>query len=575
MAFQKGHKGFHKKSNVEPATIITAESMSGRLKEIDEQRAILDIQRMDTIQKAMQSGTPLDMLRANDELSSMNKKSNGDRRTYTFDPFSGNQGGLGFKDSPSNISDSFLRGMARTHVIRATIDTRQNQLSNFSRPTIDQGTAGWTIRKKRGVFEDANKELTDAEKREIDSLIKFISNCGIADDKNKYDRYIRHTFESFLRETVRDSLTLDNLAFECLENRRGDLTGFVSVDGATVRYTDEMQYFDEKGIMKPEFERHGQHPMYVQMYNSRPIQSFYSWEMCLGIRNKHTDITQNGYGISELEDLVRIITWMLYGDSYNGKFFSQGAAPKGILKVMGNVNNDRLNEFKMYWQQMVSGVANAWRTPVLESDKIEWIDLQKSNQDMQFYNWLEYLIRLSCAVFKIAPEELGFSFGNGSGSSGGEQYSSHKQKTDYSKDKGLIPVMRHYEEIMNKYIVQRHTDKYEFAWTGITIDDEASTLDMDVKQVQNWMTIDEMRAKRKLPPLPNGEGKIVLNSVYMSSKQMALMGNQQSNSAVNQMTGEEDDNNDENPFDSIGKGAADELNRWIEEGMPSTLQKIL
>lgn len=544
------------------------------LKLIEDKKAALELEHLDTIHKAMNGGTPLDMLHAVNAMKKINLGSNdGNRQTYAFDSSSGTISS-GYKESPTHITDNFLRAMARTPFIRGVIDTRQNQLSNFSRPTMDASLPGWTIRKKVGLFDDKGSEtnFSAQEKAEISGIVKFIQNCGITDEygdkkTNAHARFVRGSFESFLRETVRDSLTLDNLAFECISNKRGDLHGFVSVDGSTVRFTDERQYFDQDGRILPQYEMYGQHPMYAQIYQQSPVCQFYSWEMCLGIRNKSTDISLNGYGVSELEDLVKLVTWMLNADTYNGKFFSQGAAPKGILKVSGNVNNDRLNEFRMYWQQMVAGVQNAWRTPVLESDKVEWIDLQKSNQDMQFSAWIEYIIRMISAVFKIDPTEMGFTF-KGADGQGGEARMSHKQRTDYSQDKGLVPIMRFYEEILNKWIVMRFTDKYEFAWTGISVDDEASSLDLDIKKVNNIMTIDEIREKRKLPPLPDGSGKIILNQVYASMLQSFINGNSDSNKVVNQF----DDEVATDPF--AADNAFKSINDWIKSGMPSTLEQI-
>lgn len=574
----KGYKKGQKHAPVDKGSgIITLDNFQEQLRQFDDKHLELEAHKMSLLHKAMTNGSPMDMIRSADELSRINKKNGtGDRQTYTFDPFSSSTN-LGYKESPSKITDEFLRNMGRTPIIRSIIDTRQNQLSNFSRPTMDMSKPGWTIRKKPDLFNaSAPVKLGDKDKQIISGIVEFIKHCGVSDDA-PFSQFKRVSFETWLRETCRDSLTLDNLSFECIENRRGDLHGFVSVDGATIRYIDESKYIDDNGNMREDVLMYNMPPMYAQIYQQRIATTFYPWQVCLGIRNKSTDISLNGYGVSEMEDLVKIITWMLFGDAYNGKFFSQGAAPKGILKVMGNVNQDRLNEFRMYWQQMVTGVANAWRTPVLESDKIEWIDLQKSNQDMQFSNWSEYLIRVACAVFKIDPSEIGFMF-KGAGGKGGEQNTSHKQRTDYSKDKGLMPIMKHYEEIINRYIVMRLSKDYEFAWTGLELDDEAAIVDLYSKKVQYWMTIDEVRAKQNppLPALPNGAGKIIMNATYT---QMMLGANGGAGGSDEFTDGLDNEDSGKNPFDldqedSLGKGATDELNDWIKEGMPSTLERI-
>lgn len=552
------------------------QSLHQELIGLERQQMQLEILRMQKIEKAMKGENPLDILRAYDEM----KKDTGehsDRKTYVFDPHIMGQNGAGFLDNVSNISFRTLRNMGRTPFVRSVIGTRQNQLARFATPQVDPSQVGWTIRKKRSLFDDGGvDDLNDKDKKVIEGLMNFILNCGDQDDKDKYAKYGRSGFETWMRETSGDSLSMDMMSFECTENRRGDLSAFVSVDGETVRYADPRFYHDEKGNIKKEAEKYGYAPKYVQIYQERVISHFYPWEMCLGIRNKTTDVRQNGYGVSELEDLIKIVTWQLFGDQYNGKFFSNGAAPKGILKVAGNVNNDRLNEFRMYWRQMMTGVANAWRTPVLESDKIEWIDLQKSNQDMQFSNWAEYLIRIICAVYKIDSTEVGFVFSGGNGGSG-DPHTSHKQRTDYSKDKGLYPILTFYQDIINKYIVSRLTDKYEFAWTGITAEDEEQQIKNDVQQVSNWMTVNEIRKEKKLPPIAGGD--IILNAYYVQNLQAATMGDMQSNDMVDEMYGSENpfdnmdfgDDDEGNPFD---KSAVDEINAWIEKGMPSTMKQI-
>lgn len=91
--------------------------------------------------------------------------------------------------------------------------------------------------------------------------------------------------------------------------------------------------------------------------------------------------------------------------------------------------------------------------------------MQKSNADMEFSNWLDYLSRLTCAIFKIDPKEIGYNLS----SEGSVNYeSSIQEKLIYSKEKGLIPLLRFIESQINTYIVFPLTNwKYKFKFTGI------------------------------------------------------------------------------------------------------------
>lgn len=57
----------------------------------------------------------------------------------------------------------------------------------------------------------------------------------------------------------------------------------------------------------------------------------------------------------------------------------------------------------------MKGVQNSHRVPVINGIDLEWIDLQKNNRDMEFNEWLKFLIIISCAVYRMDPTELGFN----------------------------------------------------------------------------------------------------------------------------------------------------------------------
>lgn len=80
-----------------------------------------------------------------------------------------------------------------------------------------------------------------------------------------------------------------------------------------------------------------------------------------------------------------------------------------MLRVKGAVNETALQQFKQQWQSMITGVMQSWKTPVVNQD-VEWIDLQKNNRDMEYSSWMEYLIKIACAIFNIDPIEIGWGY---------------------------------------------------------------------------------------------------------------------------------------------------------------------
>ena len=228
----------------------------------------------------------------------------------------------GYREKDAILDFDTLRTMAKLPLIRSIIETRRDQVSSFAAYSTNTMKPGWAIRPKRGIFDDHSQDLTDPQKKDIESIAAFIENTGSVRDKYSMDN-----FNTFLRKITKDSLELDQMTFEIVWNRKGELAQFIPTDGSTYKY------LRPNSKMK---EVRGYKPFYVQIIQGRLYQEFYPFELCFAARNSSTNINKFKYGESEIEILIKIITWVLFGDEYNGRFFSQGSSPKGILHVKGN-----------------------------------------------------------------------------------------------------------------------------------------------------------------------------------------------------------------------------------------------
>jgi hypothetical protein len=203
------------------------------------------------------------------------------------------------------------------------------------------------------------------------------------------------------------------------------------------------------------------------------------------------------------------------------------------------MNRNRLAEFRQQWISMVAGVQNAWKMPIIEAEKMDYIDLQKSNTDMQFAQWQEYLIKIACAIFKIAPEEVGFNLGNASG--GGAMFEGNGEaKIKYSRDKGLKPLLKSIEFWINKWIVNAIDEDFEFKFVGLEVDTEEAEVELDIKKVGSFMGFKEARRKHNLPEELE-EGDFTLNPQYIQMIQSREMkGEQEENGQAVEEEFEED-----------------------------------
>lgn len=503
--------------------------------------------KMRLIEKAMKSDSPGDMVKANQVIAAIQNKQEDKTKAYFIDPLQFNAN-LGYKDKVYSITYETLKRMAKTPIINSIIITRKNQVADFAEPQEDKYSTGFVIRKKKKF--GIEQEMSDKDKRIAFNLTEFLINGGMQ------EQWMKDDFDTFIRKLVADTLTYDQMTFEIIRNRRGELVAFQATDAATFRIADS--YFD-KDYDNPYFSRngasnmtdrqdwgpeiHGYRPAYVQIYQTAKINEFYPWELCFGIRNPSTSIHANGYGRSELEDLINTVTSMLYGDEYNRRFFSQGSAPKGLLRVKGTNNEAALQQFRQQWQSMISGVMQGWKTPVVEAD-VEWIDMQKNNRDMEYSAWMEYLIKISCATYNIDPIEIGWDISRSNGNSGLFE-GSEAERMQHSKDKGLYPLLKFIQRKINRYIISQLNPDFEFVFVGmngLTVKEE---LEMDIKKVTNFQTLNEIREKYELKEIEGGD--VPLNGTFIQAKNAAEQRaaqeklNQQAYGGGEQYAGEDED----------------------------------
>ena len=423
---------------------------------------------------------------------------------------------MNYKEKPSSLSYNILYQMSvKNSVVGAVINTRVNQISRFTKPArFSDDNVGFKIQ-----LRDPQQVPTEEQTDIINSLELFLEHCGFQSDPDRDD------FDTFIRKIVRDSLTYDQMCFEIIPDRKGRPSEFVAVDAATIRAASEDYQPDSSWSMKA--PKRNDIVKWVQVVDGSVVSWFTSQEMAFGVRNPRTNINLQPYGFSELEQLIQQITSHLYAEEYNSKFFSQGGTTKGIINIKsdpnGIGNKEQLESFKRQWRAQVNGMTGAWKTPVLQvPDGIEYIGVSQSNREMEFEKWMNYLVNIVCAIYQIDPAEINFPNNAGVGGSGGSVFeSSQEAKIKNSKDKGLKPLLRFVETMINKYIISRFSYDYVFTFTGLEDKTEEEKADLDSKQVKTWKTVNEIRKEHGEEPLENGD--IILDPSYLNYIQQQAM----------------------------------------------------
>lgn len=499
-----------------PDLIASLSSLS--IEEIDRLQKAAPMAFQSKLQAALNSNDAGEIMKANLYLGEINRQPTKIQSVF-FDPNDISGNGRGFKDSKGVLSFSVLRRMGDIHIVKSIVSTRVEQIMNFMDFSEDEQKEGFTIRKKKSLFSTGDEKLTNEDKKKISKIVDFLEKGGWTDKWDNVD-----SLQEFVSKIMSDSLTLDQLAFEMVRNRMWELQKFRAVDASLIRFLDSVDPRQREGFEQYRFKGHL--PRYCMVWEEmilhNPITKepilYYPWELGFGIRNKTSDVRRNGYGVSELETLVNIITWILWGFSYNANFFSQGSQPKGFINIKNpNISNSTLQEFRQAWTQTMAGVSNSHRTPVINGIDLEWVDLQKlSNRDMEFNEWIKFLIIMTCSVYRIDPSELGFNFKESQQIFGQD---GQRERLKHSREKGLKPLLIFLQGVITKYIVSELDENYEFAFTGIEVEDEEAQVKLDSEKLSSGMVAMQDIFKKYNGRDFDPEKDIILNQVYQGMKQ--------------------------------------------------------
>ncbi len=400
-----------------------------------------------------------------------------------------------YYEKPGNMGMDALRAMVeQTPVLSAIVLTRIRQISRFCAPSEDGGP-GFEIR-------HINRQhvIKPDEERSLTLLQRFFCHCGWEFNPRRRRALKRDNFQQFMAKLVRDSLVLDAAAIETemKKQRNLGLDGLYAVDGASIRLCTEDGHDGDSDIFA------------VQVVQNQ-IRTAYTYnDLIYEPRNPRADLRMAGYGLSETELLIRVVTGFLNAMTLNIKGFSDNAIPKGILHLSGDYSAEDLAAFKRYWNQTVKGINNAWSLPVMVSkdqeSKAEFSPINQEFNEMYFSRWMTFLTSMICAVYGVSPDEINFESFSGSNTSS-LSGSDTAEKLASGKDKGLRPLLAYFESLFSDFVVADFSDKYVFRWVGL--DEKDQQQEWEAKKLV--LTVNELRAEQGYDAMEGPLGEAPLN----------------------------------------------------------------
>ena len=383
-----------------------------------------------------------------------------------------------------------LKNIAAHPIVASIIQTRVNQVGEFATEVADDNI-GFEIQLK-----DKHRAPTQQEYQQMIEIRDFMKSCG----SQPVDFEL--TFESFLRQITRDSLIYDQANFEVIRNKKGEIVAFAPVDASTIRRSAMSQQEQLKG------RRDDDSIHYIQVLNNKIVSEYKAKDLCFGVRRPRTNLDLNGYGFPELEELYQVLQNLFNAETFNAANFTNGISAAGLVAIKSKMNAKIFRAFRREFYQMLTGVNNAKRTPIIQLDpeaneNIEAVNLGKTNAEMEYTEWVNYLMKVVCAIFQIDPAEIGFIFG-AEGQSSSVFGTDPAQRVLMGREKGLRPLVRSIEGWLNKWIINEINPAFEIKLVGL---DTLSTKEkMMIKDSQlKYMTLNEIRALDDLKPLEFGD----------------------------------------------------------------------
>lgn len=426
-------------------------------------------------------------------------------RAMFHDPYSVMDWG-GWRQRPSSLTYETLRQMATSNTVIASIlKLRTDQVSAFCKPQQGQYDRGFRIilRDRR----DKSKGMTPAEQKQAEAIERFLDTTGLLLPNEKPSD--RDNFRAFCKKATRDTLTYDQWCWEKIRDRKGRPSRFIALPSETIRpAVSDVEHMDPAELRS--------RVSHVQVYENQVIAEFATDDIAFCVMNPRSDIRVNGFGFSPIEQVVKLTTAWLFGFEYNQRFFTQGSAIKGLINIKGAIPDRQLRAFRRMWYSMIAGATNAWKTPIVNADEIQWLSMHSTNREMEYASWMDWLTKLICAIYGVDPVEINFIFG--SGGAGGSMFERRPNQAEVteSKDKGLLPLLTHIEDHLNQHLIWELNPDFEFAFTGFDSKAESAENERRGKQVTTHKTVNEIRAEENLEPLPGKLGDIVLNQTFLA-----------------------------------------------------------
>ncbi len=210
--------------------------------------------------------------------------------------------------------------------------------------------------------------------------------------------------------------------------------------------------------------------------------------------------THTPFGLGRLEVAFETISWLLGAQEYAARLASNTVVQYALwLQEMPAANYDKVIS---WWQNEIEGTG---KVPIIANlpAKPEVLRFgEGSDRDLRM-EWQQFLIRIVADAFDLPPVLLGL------------EQDVNRATADALVEEAfrsaIVPTARLYAEYLNREVIGRALGWHDLklVFDDMEVFDERAQAEIDEILLRSDVLLpDEVRLRRRLPPLANGQGQL-------------------------------------------------------------------
>lgn len=315
------------------------------------------------------------------------------------------------------------------------------------------------------------------------------------------------SWRAFIGPIIEDLLVLDAGVIEKERTLGGDIYALHAVDGAKI-------------WVSTIWDGDPNEPRYFYRPTPTSEVPFLNGDLIYMMNNP---ATSRVVGLSPLETLKMAIDAELTGSTYNARQVLN-AAPDGIFDLGEQARPEHVEKFRSYWSAEVAG--RGALAFIGGTKGAKFIPFRSSNRDMQYLEWLEYLVKKIAAVMGMDPLDLGLAAEINKATA--------QVKDQQTEDRGLRPLLANTQDYLTREVVWDNTFKgrknnLAFRFTRLNLKESLSKAQINQIALGGmpWKTVNEARRDDGRTPIgdPTDEGNPFNKLMANTSRGLAVVEN--------------------------------------------------